>query len=83
MQPKHLPMYQRMKYEPTRKKVGKSCRLYGKDFRSIAEAARFYGISWTWAREQINNGRNTEAYPERTIHGAKWKAKLEGDTSHG
>lgn len=83
MQPKHLPMYQRLKHEPTQKHKGRTCRLYGKDFRSIAEAARYYGISWTWAREQIDKGHNTESYPTKVLHGAKWKAKLEGDTSHG
>ena len=64
MQPKHLPMYQRMKHEPTQKQQGVSCRLYGKDFRSIAEAARYWKISYTWAREQITQHRHRDTKPE-------------------
>ena len=64
MQPKHLPMYERLKHEPTQKQQGVSCRLYGKDFRSIAEAARYWKISYTWAREQITQHRHRETKPE-------------------
>lgn len=64
MQPKDLPMYQRMKHEPTQKQQGVSCRLYGKDFRSIAEAARYWKISYTWARQQVVNHHNRDSLPE-------------------
>lgn len=64
MQPKDLPMYARIKHEPTQKQQGVSCRLYGKDFRSIAEAARHWKISYTWARNQIINDYNRDALPD-------------------
>jgi len=65
MQPKDKPTHIRIKYEPTQKQKQVECRLYGKDFINIAEAARHWGISHSWAREQISKGWNTESFPRR------------------
>tara|TARA_Y100000356_G_C11182780_1_gene247792 strand:+ start:489 stop:734 length:246 start_codon:yes stop_codon:yes gene_type:complete len=68
MQPKHLHAHARVKHEPTIKVKQRVCRLYGKDFNNIAEAARYWGISYSWAIEQVNAGRNKESFPEKNIH---------------
>ena len=39
MQPKNVPCHIRIKVEPTQKQRGRACRLHGKDFKSIADAA--------------------------------------------
>jgi hypothetical protein len=65
MQPKGVPCHIRIKHAPTIKKPGRSCRLYGKTFDSIAEAARCFGISYSWAVEQVNNGWNMEDFPKK------------------
>ena len=65
MQPKDKPKHIRIKYEPTQKQKQIQCRLYGKDFINMAEAARHWGISHSWASEQIKNGWNTESFPRR------------------
>lgn len=60
MQPKHLPKHLRIKYEPTQKQKGVGCRLFGEDFRSIAEAARHYNITYSWAHQMVTNGRHRD-----------------------
>jgi len=65
MQPRDKPMHIRIKYEPTQKQKQIQCRLYGKDFINMAEAARYWGISHSWASEQIKKGWNTESFPHR------------------
>ena len=65
MQPKDKPTHIRIKYEPTQKQKQVECRLYGKDFINMAEAARHWGISDSWAREQISKGWNTESFPRK------------------
>ncbi len=65
MQPKGVPCHIRIKHAPTIKKPGRSCRLYGKTFDSIAEAARCFDISYSWAVEQVNNGWNMEDFPKK------------------
>ena len=35
MQPQNVNAHQRVKYEPTRIKRGRSCRLFGVDFHSV------------------------------------------------
>jgi len=65
MQPRDKPIHIRIKYEPTQKQKQIQCRLYGKDFINMAEAARHWGISHSWASEQIKNGWNTESFPRR------------------
>jgi len=65
VQPKGVPCHIRIKHAPTIKKPGRSCRLYGKTFDSIAEAARCFDISYSWAVEQVNNGWNMEDFPKK------------------
>ena len=65
MQPKDKPTHIRIKYEPTQKQKQVEGRLYGKDFINMAEAARHWGISHSWAREQISKGWNTESFPRK------------------
>ena len=52
--PKHLHP------NPTQKQTGKKCRLFGKDFSSMSEAARYYNISHTWVRQMVKNGYNQD-----------------------
>ena len=66
MQPKGVPCHIRIKHAPTIKKPGRPCRLYGKNFDSIAAAARCFGISYSWAVEQVNNGWNIEDFPKKS-----------------
>ena len=72
MQPQNVNAHQRVKYEPTRIKRGRSCRLFGVDFHSVAEAARYWKISYSWAKEMVHAGRNQETWP-RQIHPTKGK----------
>ena len=44
MQPKDKPTHIRIKYEPTQKQKQVECRLYGKDFHNMADAARPRGL---------------------------------------
>jgi hypothetical protein len=46
--------------EVTSTQRGRPCRLFGQDFISIAQAARHFGISHTFAREMIHNDRHKE-----------------------
>ena len=75
MQPTNTNAHQRVKHEPTRLnqyaygvQKGRRCRLYGLDFDSIAQAARHWGISYSWAIEQINSNINRDSLPKRHIH---------------
>ena len=80
MQPKNMSAHQRVKYEPTLFQVGKFCRLFGKNFYSVAQAARHWGISYSWAREMIDNGMHQEEKPKRKIHTgyrARWRSNDE------
>tara|TARA_X000001388_G_C2182477_1_gene104144 strand:+ start:356 stop:571 length:216 start_codon:yes stop_codon:yes gene_type:complete len=65
MQPKEAPCHIRIKHEPTQKQLQRECRLYGKDFINMAEAARHWKINYSWAVEQINNGWNRENFPPK------------------
>jgi len=42
--------------DPSIDKSGVTCRLFGKDFQSMAHAARYYDISYTWVREIVARG---------------------------
>ncbi len=78
MQPTNMTAHQRVKYEPTQLQVGKFCRLFGKDFHSVAQAARHWGISYSWAREMIDKGMHLEEKPKRQIHKgyrSRWRTK--------
>jgi hypothetical protein len=65
MQPKELPCHVRIRYEPTFKQKGRKCKLYGKTFLNMAEAARYWGITYAWATEQINKGWNQDSFPPK------------------
>ena len=80
MQPKNMSAHQRVKYEPTIFQVGKFCRLFGENFYSVAQAARHWGISYSWAKEMIDNGMHQEEKPKRKIHTgyrSRWRTKHE------
>lgn len=42
------------------KKPGNHCRLFGKDFVSMSEAARHFDISLSWVREMVAKGINED-----------------------
>ena len=72
MQPQNVNPHQRIKWEPTIKQKQIRCRLFGKDFDSVAAASRYYRISYSWAKEMVHAGRNQETWP-RQIHPTKGK----------
>lgn len=72
MQPKELPCHVRIKYEPTQTQTKRICRLYGKQFRNMAEAARYWGISYAWAAEQVRNGWNQDSFPSKARKDYRW-----------
>ena len=63
MQPKNVPCHIRIKVEPTQKAEGRACRLHGKDFKSIADAARHFNVDYSWAAEQVNKGNEQRELP--------------------
>ena len=65
MQPKNVPCHIRIKGEPAQKQRGRACRLHGKDFKSIADAARYFNVNYSWAAEQVNRGMNRENFPKK------------------
>ena len=75
MQPRNVNAHQRVKYEPTRIKRGIPCRLFGVDFHSVAEAARYWKISYSWAKEQIDECQNMNSLPKRYIHKGKYRGR--------
>ena len=75
MQPKNMSAHQRVKYEPGYLKRGRQCTLFGVDFESIAQAARYWQISYSWAKEQIDCGHNKHSLPKRYIHKGKYRGK--------
>ena len=75
MQPQHVNPHQRIKWEPTRKQKQIRCRLFGKNFDSVAAASRYYRISYSWAKEQIDCGHNKHSLPKRYIHKGKYRGK--------
>ena len=75
MQPRNINAHQRVKYEPTRRKRGRQCTLFGMDFESVAQAARYWNISYSWAKEQIDCGQNKYDLPRRHIHKGKYRGR--------
>jgi hypothetical protein len=65
MQPKNAPCHIRIKVEPTQQQKGRACRLHGKDFKSIADAARHWNVNYSWAAEQVSKGWNKEGFPQK------------------
>ena len=72
MQPKGLHAHARIKYEPTRIQNQLECRLFGKTFRSVAEAARYYGLAPSTAYEYYHQRLHRETFPNRKRWN-KWK----------
>jgi len=56
---------------PSLQQKGVSCRLFGKDFKSMADAARHFDISYTWVREIIARGDHAET--DRDSIRKQWK----------
>jgi hypothetical protein len=63
MQPKNLHAHARIKYHPTRVQNQLECRLFGKTFRSVAAAARYWQISPSYAYELHHDHRYRETKP--------------------
>ena len=72
MQPKGLHAHARIKYHPTRIQNQLECRLFGKTFRSVAEAARYYGLAPSTAYEYHHQRLHRETFPNRKRWN-KWK----------
>ena len=81
MQQRNINAHQRVKYEPSYLKRGRQCTLFGVDFESVAQADRYWKISYSWAKEQIDGGYNKDSLPKRYIHKGKprgqWRTKHE------
>ena len=82
MQPKELNAHARCRYEPTRVQKQLECRLFGKTFRSVAAAARYYELSLSTVYEWHHDHRHRETFP-KTKRWDKWRAEHEvADTNH-
>ena len=76
MQPKNMNAHARCKYEPTRVQKQLECRLFGKTFRSVAAAARYYELSLSTVYQWHHEHRHRETFP-KTRRWDKWRAKDE------
>ena len=76
MQPKELNAHARIKFEPTRVQKQLECRLFGKTFRSVVAAARYYELSPSTAYQWHHEHRHRETFP-KTKRWDKWRAKDE------
>ena len=75
-QPQNLHAHARCKYEPTRIQKQLECRLFGKTFRSVAAAAREYGLALSTAYEYHHNHMHRETFPNRK-RWDKWRRSNE------
>ena len=73
MQPQELHAHARCKYEPTRVQKQLECRLFGKTFRSVAAAARYYDLSLSTVYQWHHEHRHRETVP-KTKRWDKWRA---------
>ncbi len=73
MQPKNMNAHARCKYEPTRVQKQLECRLFGKTFRSVAAAARYYDLSLSTVYQWHHEHRHRETFP-KTKRWDKWRA---------
>ena len=73
MQPQELHAHARCKYEPTRVQKQLECRLFGKTFRSVAAAARYYDLSLSTVYQWHHEHRHRETFP-KTNRWEKWRA---------
>ena len=76
MQPKNMSAHQRVKYEPTHVQKQLKCRLFGKTFRSVVAAARYYKLSPSTAYEYHHNHLHRETFPNRK-RWDKWRKTYE------
>ena len=76
MQPKNLNAHARIKFEPTRVQKQLECRLFGKTFRSIAAAARYYELSPSTVYEWHHGGMYRETFP-KTERWDRWRSNNE------
>lgn len=76
MQPKNMNAHARCRYEPTRVQKQLECRLFGKTFRSVAAAARYYELSLSTVYQWHHEHRHRETFP-KTRRWDKWRAKDE------
>ena len=74
MQPKELHAHARIKFEPTRVQKQLECRLFGKTFRSVVAAARYYELSPSTAYQWHHEHRHRETFP-KTKRWDKWRAE--------
>ena len=81
MQPKELNAHARRRYEPTRVQKQLECRLFGKTFRSVAAAARYYELSLSTVYEWHHDRRHRETFP-KTKRWDKWRAEHEVADTH-
>ena len=81
MQPKELNAHARCRYEPTRVQKQLECRLFGKTFRSVAAAARYYELSLSTVYEWHHDRRHRETFP-KTKRWDKWRAEHEVADTH-
>lgn len=63
---------------PKQKQRGVKCKLFGKEFDSISEAARYFNISNSWARECVYSDKHKDSLPEVIRH----RHDLSLDTPH-
>jgi len=76
MQPQELHAHARIRHEPTHIQKQLECRLFGKTFRSVAEAARYYGLYPSTAYEYHHERKHRETFP-KTKRWDKWRSKDE------
>lgn len=57
--------------EPKVIQKGRACRLGGVDFLSVAQACRYWGLSYSTAMAHVESGKYEE-HPRK-----KWKSPLE------
>jgi len=72
MQPQELHAHARCKYEPTRVQKQLECRLFGKTFRSVAAAARYYDLSLSTVYQWHHEHKHRETFP-KTARWDKWR----------
>ena len=54
-------MYKYQEHRTFRKRIGRPCRLFGKDFISISQAARYYVMNYKTVYHMVNDNMYTDA----------------------
>jgi len=74
---------QRIRYvEPDQLQSGYKCRLGGVEFLSIAQACRYWGISYTTAREHVHNGNYQDEPRKNWKHPLNYEAAISRLDTH-